>query len=381
MVRVGQKTGGLGKKSRAQVRLILLSFLPSFIILPLVARFSAFENPNVAALSLGVKIGANFRESTKSPPQSSPRSQQIEIAGRSTVDVARLTSTRNNGSFGGETASTFCGGVGEKNSHDDVDLAILTGASENHFKAVLRFLENWNSLSLRDLGLRVKLFVSDLGLSRASKTVLLKQRGAENNVTFCAFDFSRYPAFFQAVSKDGKLGEYAWKPVIIRNALVSLRTSVLWVDSGAKISPKTLRNVHARLRQASFSGIVSVQAVGTMQRWVHPETVARLAKMKGVPASEWLQRAHKLNMCAAGFVGFNVTSHTASSVAEEWYACALRQDCIAPVGSSRGNHRQDMAALTVLLHFHGVAKQCGRFVDFFEGKGAAYWAADMRAYG
>jgi hypothetical protein len=35
------------------------------------------------------------------------------------------------------------------------------------------------------------------------------------------------------------------------------------------------------------------------------------------------------------------------------FACSANRDCIAPKGSSRDNHRQDQAALTVLIHLNG----------------------------
>jgi hypothetical protein len=33
--------------------------------------------------------------------------------------------------------------------------------------------------------------------------------------------------------------------------------------------------------------------------------------------------------------------------------CARTRECIAPLGSSRENHRQDQAAFSALIHMHG----------------------------
>jgi len=37
-----------------------------------------------------------------------------------------------------------------------------------------------------------------------------------------------------------------------------------------------------------------------------------------------------------------------------WAACAKEQACVCPVGSNRGNHRQDQAALTMTLATVGL---------------------------
>ena len=39
-------------------------------------------------------------------------------------------------------------------------------------------------------------------------------------------------------------------------------------------------------------------------------------------------------------------------IIKPWYECALVKECIAPEGSSRENHRQDQAALTVIMHLN-----------------------------
>ena len=53
--------------------------------------------------------------------------------------------------------------------------------------------------------------------------------------------------------------------------------------------------------------------------------------------------------CNGAFLGIKKDLHgAASSVMPVWVECALNRSCIAPEGSSRRNHRQDQAALTML---------------------------------
>jgi len=53
--------------------------------------------------------------------------------------------------------------------------------------------------------------------------------------------------------------------------------------------------------------------------------------------------------CHGAIVGFDLSKEPARKVLATWLDCALHRECIAPVGSHRGNHRQDQAALTLLV--------------------------------
>lgn len=44
-------------------------------------------------------------------------------------------------------------------------------------------------------------------------------------------------------------------------------------------------------------------------------------------------------------------------LARPWYECSITRQCIAPDGSSRKNHRQDQAALTVITARNGYKCQ------------------------
>uniref|UniRef100_A0A7S2SWB4 Uncharacterized protein n=1 Tax=Rhizochromulina marina TaxID=1034831 RepID=A0A7S2SWB4_9STRA len=48
-----------------------------------------------------------------------------------------------------------------------------------------------------------------------------------------------------------------------------------------------------------------------------------------------------------------------SRVMERWHTCAMKKECICPAGSSRSNHRQDQAALTLVLAMEGYHCQGG----------------------
>ena len=67
-------------------------------------------------------------------------------------------------------------------------------------------------------------------------------------------------------------------------------------------------------------------------------------------------------LCNGAFIGLHTGSETARALLREWRACSLDLECIAPGNSTRRDHRQDQAALTVLAWKHHVHGTCTRQV-------------------
>ena len=53
---------------------------------------------------------------------------------------------------------------------------------------------------------------------------------------------------------------------------------------------------------------------------------------------------------SGGIVGFAKNSSLVDDLLDEWYKHSINEEIIAPTGSSRSNHRQDQAILSVLIH-------------------------------
>mmetsp|Transcript_26662 Transcript_26662/g.80043 ORF Transcript_26662/g.80043 Transcript_26662/m.80043 type:complete len:257 (-) Transcript_26662:125-895(-) len=90
----------------------------------------------------------------------------------------------------------------------------------------------------------------------------------------------------------------------------------------------------------------------------------RCEPIRGRPAlrlthpTRWLGRT----MCNGALIGFSRSGLAYDRVLLPWFECALDRGCIAPVYgqgrgsvSTRGNHRQDQAALTLLAHFANMS--------------------------
>lgn len=203
-------------------------------------------------------------------------------------------------------------------------ITLVTGASTNHFGCLKNLLY---SVGVHEAGART--IVYDLGLKNAELKELQSQ-----NCEVRRFPYEFYPPHLNIKVE---AGQYAWKPVIVADLLRELKGPVLWLDAGDL--------VYARLdrirRLLNRCGVYSPRTSDTITKWTHPLTLQYLRASPDL--------LPKVNRNGA-IVGFNPAFPGVSELAEEWKACALDRDCIAPAGSSRKNHRQDQAVLSVLLY-------------------------------
>ena len=220
-------------------------------------------------------------------------------------------------------------------------MIVVTAASSNHAGA-LRYLLS----SLRALDARAHCY--DLGLTAAEVRTLPRWRG----LFYHKFDYAAYPEHLNVAVR---AGEYAWKPAIVAETIDSLRAGgeaedVLWADAGTYFH--ALAPIAERVRASS--GLWVRRSSGTMGQWTHPLMFDYLQEN----ASDYDERPN----ADATLVGF-ATGHPSAAVRERvyrdvvvpWKRCAMVKDCIAPVGSSRRNHRQDQAVLSYLVHKGGFA--------------------------
>jgi len=208
--------------------------------------------------------------------------------------------------------------------------AIVTASSENHFVTL-----RWLLWSINRYEPKVPLIVYDLGFSD-KQVERLKEIP---NIDFRRFPFESYPDYFNI---NVARGEYAWKPVIIE--LVSREyKSIIWMDAGDEVTGP-LDNTWNFIEQRGFYSGVSQ---GTISTWTHPDMLKAFKLDPNV-------YGNKRN-CNAAFLGFG--NKVRESILIPWRDCALKRECIAPIGSNRGNHRQDQAALTLIVYMNDF--ECG----------------------
>jgi len=222
------------------------------------------------------------------------------------------------------------------------EFALVTGADKTHYKSLCNLLRSkaaWEP--------DVRCIVYDLGLEPSQRKEF---SAAFPSLEVRRFDYSKYPAYFNIRVN---AGQYAWKPVIFSEVFNEVKCCVCWFDAG-----NLLTEPLTRLRKVvQWKGFYSPFAKGTVAEWTHPATLAYLRTDAAVYT--------KTNL--AGYcVAANYRSPKARMFVERWRECALVKECIAPSGSSRYNHRQDMSVLGILAYQIGLPLFLSRFRLGFE---------------
>jgi len=201
---------------------------------------------------------------------------------------------------------------------------IVTGSSSNHFPCLQNLL-----YTVRALASDAHTVVFDLGLTDRERNALTADRWEVRR-----FEFAKYPPHVNiAINR----GEYAWKPIIIHTMLEEFGGLVLWLDAGDLV----LADLNPIWDAIAKNGLLSVLSGATIRDWTHPGTLAYLQ----VPEEDLGQPNR-----AGGLIGISGDHEWARRLCAQWRACALCKECIAPKGSSRKNHRQDQAVLSVLYY-------------------------------
>jgi hypothetical protein len=218
---------------------------------------------------------------------------------------------------------------------------IVTGASQNHRKTLKQFIDSFLRFYRNDDS--VLLVVYDLGID--DFVSLKTEYEMVKNIVYDYFDFGVYPTYFDI---NVNAGEYAWKPVILHNVCEKFGGKVVWMDSGNVI--------HCRLDQLyqflDVNGIHTGLTSGTITDWTHPKTLTYMNCEK-----EHLMLQNRNGAC----VGVNYDIDWVKDFVKEWKDNALDKNCIAPDGSSRANHRQDQAVLSVMFYRYQNKYKFGSF--------------------
>lgn len=230
---------------------------------------------------------------------------------------------------------------------------IVTAASANHFCSLESFLYALHELKpLVHSWEFPRIIVYNIGLNRTQLSVFrqLQESGLADEAH--AFNYSRYPSFWNL---QRARGQYAWKAGIVNEVRERYGGVIVWLDSGDIPNTEFLRMMPGYIREYGFW---SPRSVGTMDHWAHGGMFTYFGANKAT-------YANKIN-CNGAALGFDAEN---KKIVEElmipWYDCAMVKECIAPKGSSRYNHRQDQAVITFLAHragydcfessrFHGV---------------------------
>jgi hypothetical protein len=207
------------------------------------------------------------------------------------------------------------------------NLTIITGSDASHFYSMLQLV---NSVRITN-NTRTKIICYDLGLSDSQ---LEKFTEIFPDILLKKFNYSLYPEYYNIKVN---AGEYAWKSAIIKDEYnqISPNNFILWLDAGCFVIKK-LNIIKLNLILFDF---VSPPSRGSIVELTHENTIAKIG----------LKQYVHMPMLNGGVIGFKRTNKNISFI-NDWYNFCSQKDIIAPVGSSRLNHRQDQSVLSLLFY-------------------------------
>ena len=223
------------------------------------------------------------------------------------------------------------------------DFLFVTGSDSSHFNSLINLL-----LTLQTHERNSEVVIINLGMSKKENDYI------KDNFQYKIkdFKFKDYPDFVSKRDEFGKLGAYAWKPISIFSEFQETMKNIIWLDAGCLIT-KELRLLKNIIRK---NGFYSPQSSDNIGKWTHEKTLEKL----NVP----IGYTKKRNI-SGGIVGFSKNSNKAYKLLEFWYQSCIDEEVIAPLGSSRLNHRQDQAILSVLIHKFKISKYTPRTHKIF----------------
>jgi Protein of unknown function (DUF1647) len=209
------------------------------------------------------------------------------------------------------------------------DMVIVTGSNNAYYPALQNF-----AASLKFWAPHRKLVVYNLGMTELQ----LKNVQKWTNVHALHWE-PGIPA--NLPPHVNNLKNYAWKSIII-NETVHEYKSIFWLDAGATFTGP-IDSIEEIIHR---NGIFLVRGQDEdMKRLSHPGTYQALGYDKDT-FRKGLNSPHY----AGGIQGHVYPSRFIDSLVIPNAQCALDPDCIAPPGSSLGNHRYDQTSLSILAY-------------------------------
>ena len=231
--------------------------------------------------------------------------------------------------------------------NEKAELTIITAADNQFFESLVQLIQ-----SIRAHEPDAKIIVYDIGLD----DLQIEKLKQFNLYQFKKFNFKKYPKFFSERDEFGKLGEYAWKSAMVHEVIENENNDiVMWFDAGNVITAplQKLKKV------ISFNKFYSPLSTGNLSKWCHEKTLSYF----NVPQNLF----NKPNL-TGGVVGFDSTSTKAKNLASNWFKYSMVQECIAPEGSHRNNHRQDQSVLSILFYLSSELNYTPKTKNFFSIK-------------
>ncbi len=210
----------------------------------------------------------------------------------------------------------------------------VTAVDFDYFEPCIRLIDNLNKYDGKS-----KIVVYDIGLSKNQYTQIKEMPNVESH----KFIFDNYPQFMSVKElPDNKLGNYSWKAPIVYEVIQNYDENIIWLDTACLINKK----IKLIKLLTIVNGCFFVKATGNINQWTHPKTLDLMDA----------DHLKKYSCVMSGVIGINTKKEKIKILFKEWMNYSLDENCIAPIGSSRLNHRQDQSLLQVLVHKYNYGK-------------------------
>lgn len=232
-------------------------------------------------------------------------------------------------------------GVSLFGTREGISCTLVSASDSSHFKSLCNLLK-----SVVHHYPSAQVVVYDMGLTDDERFTL---QAKYDWITLKIFDYHRYPSYFDITIN---AGQYGWKAVIFEEEMKLSMGVVIWMDAGNVITPTFYRAV----TYLNKFGLLITLSAGEIRSLTHPSMLQH---------TNCSTRNARKPMLNAACLGVNSTNPQAIALVSRWSDLSKIEECIAPQGSNKMNHRQDQSLLSILVHQEKLS-YCKRnlLVDF-----------------
>ncbi|XP_022086461.1 uncharacterized protein LOC110977006 isoform X2 [Acanthaster planci] len=218
-------------------------------------------------------------------------------------------------------------------------LVVVTAFSENHRLEVMGMIG-----TVQNHMPATRVIAYDLGIDPRYLSKLRRLC----NLEVRPFEFHRYPSHVSVLMK------FAWKPIIIKEALNEFGV-IFWADASVRFQDSLITLLpFAKEHHGYFSKIHSYTplSAGSLSAPALHNFFLTHRKMFayfGIKRKRYAKSPNTPHVAANRQLVINSTT-VQEKVIKPLYACAMDENCIGPPGAVRGNHMFDASALLLIFY-------------------------------
>lgn len=241
------------------------------------------------------------------------------------------------------------------------NVLLITGCSDNHFMSVVPAM-----YAMLNASATVNIAFIDYGLLPEQVEELKSvfdyihrvhvAMNASSLIVYRKFDFRKAPTWMNIFDCQTR-GGYAWKVIGYMDLLSEWKAMGAWIDAGSIIND----GIDMELMYAKMEGMYVPPSPGNVGMWTHPSMI-QFVESLGMTGKVDRNETN----CSSGHFFMDFSNTTAvNTIFKPFLQCAYTMKCITPRGSSKANHRQEQAGITLFLHnAHLVYSARGKYAHY-----------------